>query len=92
VSRFRDLKAETGGPPNDDKMTVSCGHEPSCVSRFMSGFKAVLDHACHHGQILRRDSRVWLDQMMFANSATFSDGLISPKIRLNRPGRSSLGP
>jgi hypothetical protein len=45
----------------------------------MLGFKAVLDHACHHGQILRRDSRVWLDRMMFANSATFSDSLISPK-------------
>src|SRR5215475_5628235 len=42
VSRFRDLKAETGGPPNDDEMTVSCGHEPSCVCRFVSGFKAVL--------------------------------------------------
>jgi hypothetical protein len=42
VSRFRDLKAETGGSPNDDEMTVSCGHEPSCICRFMSGFKAVL--------------------------------------------------
>src|SRR5215475_14034914 len=56
VSRFRDLKAETGGPPNDDKMTVNYGHEPSCVCRFVSGFKAVLDHACHLGQFLRRDS------------------------------------
>src|SRR3974390_1534578 len=55
VSRFCDFKAETGGPPNDDEVTVSCRHELSCVCRFVSEFKVVLDHACHHGQTFCRD-------------------------------------
>jgi hypothetical protein len=42
VSRFRDLKAKTGGPADDDEMTVRCGHKPSSLADSCQDLKLFL--------------------------------------------------
>jgi hypothetical protein len=82
VSRFRDLKAETGGPPNDDEMTVSCGHEPSCVCRFCQDLKLFLITRATTVKFFSFVAIARCDVRQFC--AAFNDSLTSfgPKIRI----------